>query len=1343
MRKMKINIEELKRAADRAEIISFDIFGTLVVRRTSRPEDVFRLAEKITGVRGFAKKREIMQAECSRRLESTTGAPHCTFDELYEYLAKHAYSEETAQKLKKAELEAERDVIVPDKDMLGFFEYVKNAGKRIIAVSDMYFGAAELVPLLENCGYRGFDAVYSSADVKRTKYRGDMFEYVAEKEGVPPYKILHLGDDVKNDVENAKKYGFAALCIPRARGEEMPLYRSVAAGVSETLDGGFWYRLGARVGGPLYCGLITGMKRVLAKYRPKRVYFLSRDGYNLINIMKGHHGAGEFKYLYASRRSMLLCGITKLDKAAKRLLPPFTYGQSVRDILAYLDLGDISADTVKKAGFDSLESTIDTPDDMERFKRIYELASDSLFKEAEAERKYFADHLDSIGFSADNSIVFDCGWNGSSQYLLERALAAINGKKTPVRFVYTGIMLTRKSLIQLAGRKFDTLMFGMLKNRKLYLRLRRSIVLTELFFGAPENSLKRYTENGLEFEDTEGSLAYKKEISDGIRAFVSAALPIYEKYGIEPTAEDCLAEIFRLTEHPTEEEAVKIGDLENADGFAAKSGQKKYIAKLTAEDIKNDTNELYWPQGLYTRPDTKPEVREFVKRKTGVEMTEDVKRAPKRAGAVRRVLGYLRGYGPAVTAFLIKNKLKERAGRSTYDEFIENTEKDILKTGPLEYRPLFSFVVPVYNVEEKFLRECIGSVMAQTCDNWELILADDKSTDENVRRVLSEYEGNDKIKVIYRTENGHISRCTNTAAEAARGEYIVFMDCDDTVSPNAVYELTKAVSADRGLDLIYSDEDKLDENSRRHSPHFKPDWSPDTFMSLMFINHLTACRRSLFNELGGLRTGFEGAQDYDFALRLTERTDRIYHIPRVLYHWRETAGSVAGGLEAKPYVMQAMEKAKREALVRRGLKGDIVLVPKVSQYRAVYDAGDSLVSVIVPSKDNFEMLERCLGSLKQKTIYKNYELIVVDNGSSAENKTKYAELCRSIGAAYRYEPMQFNFAKMCNIGAGLAKGSLLLFLNDDTEIVDGTWLGIMAGQAALDHAGAVGAKLLYPNSTTIQHCGILNLAIGPCHALAPLEDEALHYFCRNSLDYNCLAVTAACLCVDRRKFDKVGGFDESFEVAYNDTDLCFKLYEAGYYNCMRTDAVLWHYESVSRGMDFADPKKQRRLNGEMERLYNKHPKLRGHDPFYNPNLAGNRTDFALAETACQKINGAGINAEKLLDGRVNAKLENIAVSDTIELSGWAYCENIPFNSLSKKSVLLADENGLALAVDTNTVLRFDISAANGKNGLALSGFSCRIDKNALAPGVYRVGILLENPLLPAKHALMFEEEIRI
>lgn len=536
-----------------------------------------------------------------------------------------------------------------------------------------------------------------------------------------------------------------------------------------------------------------------------------------------------------------------------------------------------------------------------------------------------------------------------------------------------------------------------------------------------------------------------------------------------------------------------------------------------------------------------------------------------------------------------------------YKKWIKKNEKDILKVTVLRENPLISVVVPVYNVSEKILTECIESVLRQTYKKWQLCLADDASTWICVKEVLSKYEKHPQIKIVYRKENGHISQATNSALEVADGEYVAFMDCDDTLSPNALYEVAKKINENPKYDFIYSDEDKIDEKGvKRFFPHFKAEWSPDTLMSMMYTSHLGVYRKSLVDEVGGLRPGFEGAQDYDLTLRIVEKTKEIGHISKILYHWRESKESTSANAMAKPYVLAAQKKAKEEALKRRKLKGEVMFDPETVQYMVNYTPTEKpLISIIIPSKDNFYVYSRCVESVIKKTTYPNYEIVTVDNGSDLKCKRKYQNYCKKNGVTYLYEKEKFNFSSMCNKGVANSKGKLLLFLNDDTEVITKDWLERMAGQALLAHTGAVGAKLYYPQTKIIQHCGIINRPEGPSHLLGRYEDDLVADFGRNRLCFNYAAVTGACLMVKREYFEQVGGFDESLPIAYNDVDLCFKLVEAGYFNTQRNDVHLYHYESFSRGDDNMDKEKFKRLAREREALYSKHLKWRNIDPFYN------------------------------------------------------------------------------------------------------------------------------------------------
>lgn len=592
-------------------------------------------------------------------------------------------------------------------------------------------------------------------------------------------------------------------------------------------------------------------------------------------------------------------------------------------------------------------------------------------------------------------------------------------------------------------------------------------------------------------------------------------------------------------------------------------------------------------------------------------MTAEVKKRKIDKKYILSIYGFLRreGFGGFKRKFL-HHVLKKEESLLLYHDWIKKNERNIMKTEELAYKPLISIVVPVYNVEDKILTACIESVLRQTYSNWELCLVDDASTWESVKTILKSYEQHPQIKISYRKENGHISKATNDGISMAEGEYIAFLDCDDVLAPNAVYEMTKKVNRNRKYDFIYSDEDKLTEDgSCRKDPFFKPDWSPDTLMSMMYTCHFSMYRASMVKELGGMRIGFEGAQDYDFVLRFTEKTKYIGHISKILYHWRERKGSTSVDGQAKPYAMEAQRRIKEEALVRRNLDGKVEYLPEIFQYRVVYkDKKQSKVSIIIPSKDNFQMLKQCIEKINDITAYRNYEIILVDNGSKEETKKECERLSQQYHCKYIYKKMKFNFSKMCNIGVEFAEGEYLLFLNDDVEVQGAEWLERMLGQASLPHIGAVGAKLLYPGTNLIQHDGILNLAVGPTHSLMQMDDTCFYYYNRNKIEYNFLAVTGACLMVKTSKFRKINGFDEALGVAYNDVDLCFRLARE-YFNVVRNDVILYHYESISRGYDLMSKQKMQRLIEERNYLYRKNKRYTNYDPCYNVNLADYRIDY--------------------------------------------------------------------------------------------------------------------------------------
>lgn len=524
--------------------------------------------------------------------------------------------------------------------------------------------------------------------------------------------------------------------------------------------------------------------------------------------------------------------------------------------------------------------------------------------------------------------------------------------------------------------------------------------------------------------------------------------------------------------------------------------------------------------------------------------------------------------------------------------------------------PLISLITPVYGVDPCYLEALIDSVERQWYPHWELILVEDAGPNPATRAYLAGLSDK-RIKVQLCEQNGGISTASNIAISMASGEYLAFLDHDDELTPDALYELAKAINA-HDPDFIYSDEDKIDPLGNFSMPFFKPGWSPDALMSIMYTCHLGCMRKSLVTELGGLRPDFDGAQDYDLVVRLSELTQRIHHIPKVLYHWRTLPTSTAAGLDAKPYACDATRRLKEEALTRRGLIGKVEPVAEMpGQFRVNYHpVGAHKVSIIIPSRDNAAVLRRCIDSILLKTAYSNYELVLIDNQSHSEDALAYfKEIESDPRVRLLHYPQPFNYSAINNLGAHAAQGSYLLFLNDDTEILTSDWLERLLGFAQLPHLGAVGAKLLFPQDGGIQHCGVLNLAAGPGHAFYTAPAHAPLYFGRNVLEWNWLAVTGACLMVARSKFDAVGGFDEQLPVAYNDVDLCWRLHDQGWRSLVCNAVSLIHYESVSRGLDHEDPIKLERLGRERRQLYRKHPKHFMQDPYFNPNLHAGNVNF--------------------------------------------------------------------------------------------------------------------------------------
>ncbi len=520
------------------------------------------------------------------------------------------------------------------------------------------------------------------------------------------------------------------------------------------------------------------------------------------------------------------------------------------------------------------------------------------------------------------------------------------------------------------------------------------------------------------------------------------------------------------------------------------------------------------------------------------------------------------------------------------------------------YQPCISIITPVFNTPLPWLEEAISSVIAQAYEKWELILIDDGSTDADLAKFLPTVAARDsRIVVTQAPKRGGISAASNRGLELATGDWVGFLDHDDVLEPDAIYQHIKWLQNHRDADLLYSDEDKLTAEGL-DSPIFKPDWSPDFFLSCNYICHFTILRRTLLDEIGGFRSEFDGAQDYDLFFRVWERTSSIHHIPRVLYHWRRSDTSTADNIRRKPKSLETGRLAVESHLQRAGDVGHVAVDWRTHAYSVKRDLREpKKISIIIPVRDRIELLARCLDSLTSRTTYEPYEIVVVDNDSQTVEARDY--LANFKHRLLRYAG-PFNFSAINNFAVQETDSPWLLFLNNDTEIFDGAWLTTMAEHIQRPEVGAVGPRLLYPDDT-VQHAGIV-LGVGGIaeHAFRGFPAEAPGVCRQLQATRNYSAVTGACLLTRRDVFDEVGGFDEErLPVAFNDVDLCLKMRRAGYLIVSTPFAKLYHHESASR----------RRSIEPMETkvMQERWADVLADDPYYNPNLSRERADFSLGK----------------------------------------------------------------------------------------------------------------------------------
>lgn len=612
-----------------------------------------------------------------------------------------------------------------------------------------------------------------------------------------------------------------------------------------------------------------------------------------------------------------------------------------------------------------------------------------------------------------------------------------------------------------------------------------------------------------------------------------------------------------------------------------------------------------------------------------------------------------------------------------YDYFCWIEENECKREISLQHKPLFSIVLFEYHATEKQKKRCIQSLIDQNYENIESI-------------VIS------KEQIVW-----------NEIKKQLHGEYVLFISMTDWLAPNAVVEMAKEIEEHPDAQWIYSDEDVYREkDKKRINPRFKPEWSHDTFMSFFYTGNLAAYKTEVCREIEGWESEYASLWHYDFALRFLEKCNQtqICHIPKVLYH---ESGSINknGG--------EKLQQIKEEYLRRCGISATVEKEDRTGEYRVVYEA-DGMVSIVIPSKDNVEMLLHGIESIEENTDYKNYEIIVADNGSKIENKSILENIFEEKDITYIYEPMEFNFSRMCNIGAKTAKGDYILFLNDDIECIDGKWLERMVGQAAQPGVGAVGAKLLYPLDNKIQHVGVVNLNMGPSHVLTKQEDVGILAQGRNCLDYNYDAVTAACLLVKRSTYEKIDGFNEKLPVSYNDVDFCYRLREQGLRNVVRTDAVLIHHESISRGLDVVNDEKMQRLARERVYLYDAHPWiLEQRDTGYNFNYSMDQTDFSLKSLQNMAISNSRIRRKLYANKPFNVIIDRMAKDTDFHINGWYWFRNDKYTNLSDVYLVFRNkETKEEMWYSTYKQERLDVTEVLN-NHARYCGFICNIPESEI------------------------------
>lgn len=587
----------------------------------------------------------------------------------------------------------------------------------------------------------------------------------------------------------------------------------------------------------------------------------------------------------------------------------------------------------------------------------------------------------------------------------------------------------------------------------------------------------------------------------------------------------------------------------------------------------------------------------------------------------RKAIAYYKNNGTKDTLIRVYEKLTGKTN-SNYERWrlthsITKEELQEQKDKIFEYAPKISIVIPLYKTPIEYLKQLIECIQNQTYENWELCFSDGTGHETGLRKVVETYRQKDsRIKITCSDKPLQISDNTNAAIEIATGEFIAFADHDDLLAPNAFFENIKMLNEKPELEFIYSDEDKISMDGKEYfEPHFKPDFNLDLLRTTNYICHFVVAKKELVESVGGLHSQYDGAQDYDFVLRCMEKTTKVYHIPQVLYHWRAHKDSTAENPQSKMYAFENGEKAVQSHFNRLGIHATVKMRKDfLGIYRSIYHLdSEPLVSIIIPNKDHVDDLNKCICSIEEKSAYHNIEYIIVENNSVLKSTFDYYDkLC---GENNKVKVVtwkdEFNYSAINNYGVTFAKGEYLLFLNNDTEIINEECISELLGYCMREEVGVVGARLYYPDDT-IQHAGVI-IGLGGIagHAFANMPKEGPGYFARPFCAQDYSAVTAACMMVKKKVFEEVNGFNKDIKVAFNDVDFCLRVRELGKLVVYNPYAELYHYESKSRGLDDTE-EKATRFNGEVEYMQQRWKDiLMSGDPYYNPNLSLIKGDFSL------------------------------------------------------------------------------------------------------------------------------------